>query len=140
MLLATVGRELSTLARWSALCVGQVIGLLPAALLSGSGTLLPGSAQGWSWIAGLALVTATVPQLLYTFAAQAVSASRAAAAGAAELPTMMAVGLLAFGKPVGLHDGFGALLVIAAIGVTPAIASVPRAMPRFLVGATGGNP
>ncbi len=97
VLLASVGHELSTLERWSAICVGHVAGLLPAALLSDAGTLLPVSAAGWGWVAGVALVTATLPQIAYTFASRHVSAARAAAAGAAELPTMMAVGLLAFG-------------------------------------------
>lgn len=139
VLLATVGHELSTLERWSAVCIGQVAGLLPAALLSDGGTLLPASPAGWGWVGGLALVTATLPQILYTFAARHVPAARAAAAGAAELPTMMAVGLLAFAEPLGVHEGIGALLVIAAIAVTPPVGGPRRSRPRFPAGATDGR-
>jgi len=68
------------------------------------------------------------------FAARFVSAARASAAGAAELPTMMAVGWLAFGEAVGAREVIGALLVIAAIAVTPATAPAGRRLPRFLAG------
>ena len=139
VLLATVGHDLSTLERWSAICVGHVAGLLPAALLSPAGTLLPASAGGWLWISGLALVTATVPQILYTLASRRVSPSRAAAAGAAELPTMIAVGWLAFGERLGVHETVGALLVIAAIAVTPAVAPAGRPAPRFMAAAVNGR-
>lgn len=139
VLIATAGRDLSVMERWSAVCVGHVAGLLPAALLSGSGTLFPATAEGWAWIGGIALVTATLPQILYTFAARSVSVSRASAAGAAELPTMMAIGLIAFGEPLGLNEAFGALLVVAAILVTPAVTATPATIPRFLSGATEGR-
>jgi len=139
VLLATVGHELSTLERWSAICVGHVIGLLPAALVSDGGTVLPGSAEGWLWITGLAMVTATVPQLLFTLAARYVAPARAAAAGAAELPTMLAVGWLAFGEQLGMREIVGAMLVIAAIGVTPAVATTGSRLPRFFVSAPGGG-
>jgi len=139
VLLATVGHELSTLERWSAICVGHVIGLVPAALASSGGTVLPGSAAAWPWIAGLAMVTATVPQLLYTLASRHVSPARAAAAGAAELPTMLAVGWVAFGEQLGLRETLGATLVIAAIGVTPAVAPAGRGLPRFLDNAPSGG-
>lgn len=138
VLLATVGRELSTGERWSAICLGHVVGLLPAALLSGSGALVPGSATAWLWIAGLALVTATLPQLLYTFAARAVSPSRAAAAGAVELPTMMAVGLFAFGETLGLLETVGALLVVMAVTVTPAVDPARATAPHPAVVAKRG--
>jgi len=61
VLLSTVGHDLSTLERWSAICVGHVAGLLPAAVLSDSGAIVPGYAATWAWIGGLAVVTATLP-------------------------------------------------------------------------------
>lgn len=140
VLIATAGRELSVMERWGAVSLGHVAGLLPAALLSGSGDLLPDAGRTWIWIAGIALVTATLPQILYTFAARHVSVSRAAAAGAAELPTMMAIGLLAFGEPLGINEALGAILVVAAILVTPAVSATPATAPRFLRGATEGRP
>jgi len=139
VLLCTVGHELTTLERWGAIALGHVAGLLPAALLSGHGALVPASTAGWAWIAGIAVVTATLPQILYTFAARSVSAARASAAGSAELPTMLAVGWLAFGEVIGLRECLGALLVIAAIAVTPAVAPAGGRMPRFLAGAPEGR-
>ena len=127
VVLASVGHELSTLERWSAICAGHVAGLLPAALLADGGALLPATATGWAWVGALAGVTATIPQLLFTLAARSVSPARTAAAGAAELPTMLAVGWIAFGEAVGVREIVGATLVIAAILVTPAIASGGRA-------------
>lgn len=140
VLIATTGRELSVMERWSVVSVGHVAGLLPAALLTDSGTLLPATSEGWAWIAGIALVTATLPQILYTFAARFVAVARAAAAGAAELPTMMVIGLLAFGEPLGINEAFGAVLVIAAILLTPSVSPTPAAMPRFPTDATEGRP
>lgn len=139
VLLCTAGHELTTLERWGALALGHVAGLLPAALLSGGGTLVPASTAGWAWIAGIAVVTATLPQILYTLASRSVSAARASAAGSAELPTMLAVGWLAFGEVIGLRECLGALLVIAAIAVTPAVAPAAGRMPRFPAGAPEGR-
>jgi len=136
VLLSTAGRDLSTLERWSAICIGHVAGLLPAALLSGGGALAPDSLRGWAWIAALALVTATVPQMLYTLASRSVAPARAAVAGAAELPTMLAVGWIAFGEAVGLREAFGMVLVIAAILVTPAVAPARRPVPGYPPTAT----
>lgn len=139
IVLSTVGRELSTLQRWSAVAFGHVVGLLPAALMADTGALLPASGEGWLWVAGIAVVTALVPQLCYTWAARAVSAARASAAGAFELPTMLVIGWLAFGETVGLRESAGALLVIAAIAVTPAVApSTPR-WPRVPVSEPAGR-
>lgn len=138
VMLATVGHGLTTMERWSVICVGQVAGLLPAALLADAGALLPGTAEGWAWIAGLAIVTATIPQLLFTLAARSVSASRTAAAGAAELPTMLAVGWIAFGEVVGLREATGALMVVASIMVTPAVA--PERRRRAPLGALADAP
>lgn len=122
VLLVTTGQRFTTLERWSLICVGAVIGLLPAVLARGPGTLVPQSSDGWLWVAALALVTATLPQLLYIFAARYVSPARAAASGAVELPTMIAIGWLAFAETVGLREVVGAALVVAAIATTPAIA------------------
>ena len=121
VLVATVGRDLGTRERWSVLSTGTIAGLLPAALANDPAALLPDATIGWAWITGLALVTALVPQLLYVYAARRVSPARAAATGAAELLTMLAIGALAFGEAVGAREIAGAILIIAAIGVTPAV-------------------
>jgi len=139
VMLVTAGPELTTLQRWSAVAVGNVLGLLPAALAADAGSLLPPTARDWVWIAGIALLTATLPQVLYTFAARAVSAARAGAAGAVELPIMLAVGWLAFAEPIGVRESIGGLLVVAAIAITPANGP-PAGMPRRVAGATEGRP
>lgn len=139
VLLSAVGHALTTLERWSAVAIGHVVGLLPAALLADSGSLLPATAEGWLWIAGIAGVTALVPQICYTYAARAVTAARAGAAGAAELPTMLAIGWLAFGETLGLREGAGALLVIAAIAVTPAVAPAAPRRPGVPTSAPEGR-
>lgn len=136
VLLSTVGRDLSTLERWSAICVGHVMGLLPAALLTSGGALAPDSVRGWAWVAALALVTATVPQMLYTLASRSIAPARAATAGAVELPTMLAVGWIAFGESVGLREAAGAALVLAAILVTPAVTPSRRPVPLYAATAT----
>lgn len=140
VVLSTVGHELPTLRRWSAVAFGHVVGLLPAALMADSGALLPDSGEGWLWIAGIAVLTALVPQVCYTWAARAVSAARASAAGAAELPTMLVIGWLAFGEPLGLRESAGALLVIAAVAVTPAVAPTGARMTASLATAPTGRP
>jgi drug/metabolite transporter (DMT)-like permease len=53
--------------------------------------------------------------------------ARAAAAGAFELPTMLAIGWLAFAEPLGAVELTAAALVIGAILLTPATAMRPGA-------------
>lgn len=142
--LVTAGEGLSTLERWSLLCVGTVVGVLPAALAQDPGALLPATSRGWLWIIALAAVTATIPQLLYIFAARRVLPARAAACGAVELPTMIAVGWLAFGEDVGMRETVGAALVITAIAVTPALPAPQRrgraTHPATAMDASDGRP
>lgn len=137
LLIVTVGQDLTNLERWSVICVGHVIGLLPAALLDDPAGLVPASRDGWLWLAGLAGVTATIPQLLYTFWARQVSPARAAATGAVELPTMLVVGWLAFGEALGAAELVGASMVVAAIIVTPAMAPRRAAAPARLPARAG---
>lgn len=101
--------------------VGSVAGLLPLALREGSGSLLPASAGIWETVATMGVVTALVPQLLYTVACQRVGPVRTAAAGSFELPTMFLVGWLAFGEAVGPREALSAALVLSAILVAPAV-------------------
>ena len=128
VLVATVGHDLSTMERWSVVSLGTLAGLLPAALAKDPAALFPDADIGWLWIAVLAVVTALIPQLLYVYAARHVAPARAAATGAAELLTMMAVGSLAFAEAIGLRELAGAMLIIAAIGVTPAVTPRPASL------------
>lgn len=113
---------LGTLERMSALLAGAVLGLAP--LLAGQPVeaILLARPQGWLLVAGVALLTAFLPQLLYTYAAPLVGPARAAAAGSFELPTMLAIGWFAFAEPVGPLQIGATVLLVAAILLAPAIA------------------
>mgnify|MGYP006273071403 CR=1 FL=1 len=100
---------------------GASLGLAPVAALGVDGALVPGSPEGWALLLALGVGTAFLPQLAYTLAAPRVGPARAAATGAVELPTMIAIGWLSFGEAVGLRELAAAALVIAAIFVAPAL-------------------
>lgn len=89
------------MARISAISIGSVLGLLPLVLRLEPSQIWPQTAEGWGLVAGIALVTATVPQLIYTYFAPVIGAARTATAGSVELPTMFVIGWLAFGESIG---------------------------------------
>jgi drug/metabolite transporter (DMT)-like permease len=68
-------------------------------------------------------VTALVPQLIYTFACTKIGPARAAAAGSIELPTMIAIGWLAFSEQPGSVEIVAVAMVLVAILMAPAIAA-----------------
>ena len=103
---------------------GGAVGLLPLAATAGPAALLPASSEVWLAIIGLGVLTALLPQMIYTFACPRVGPARTAMTGAFELPTMIAVGWLAFAETVGPSEMAAAALVLAAILLAPAI-SVP---------------
>lgn len=112
--------ELSVLARIAAIQLGSVLGLLPLLVATGAmATVLPATASGWWLAAGAALITALVPQLVYTIWAPRVGANRTAVAGSVELPTMFLVGLLAFSEPLGPGQWAACALVLAALFLAP---------------------
>lgn len=119
--LAALAPDLAPMEKLAATMLGTVAGLLPLAAMAGPGTLLPVSGLGWAALLGSGVLTALLPQWLYVQAAPHVGPGRAAAAGAFELPTMLAIGALAFGEVVGLREVAAAMLVVAAIGLSPAI-------------------
>lgn len=102
--------------------LGATIGLLPMLAGVDRGALLPATPDGWALIAGIALVTALVPQLLYVSAAPRIGAARTAMAGSFELPTMFLIGWLAFGEPLNLAQLAAGAAVLAAIAITPPLA------------------
>lgn len=106
--------------------VGSVAGLLPLALHEGNGSIMPSSSGAWEIVLAMGVVTALVPQLLYTVACQRVGPVRSAAAGSFELPTMFLVGWLAFGEALGVREAVSAALVLSAILLAPAIQAKPR--------------
>ena len=89
------------MARISAVSLGSVFGLAPLIMALEVEQMIPQNTQSWAWVAGIALVTATVPQLIYTYFAPMIGSARTATAGSIELPTMFVIGWLAFGETIG---------------------------------------
>lgn len=121
VLLTALTPKLGPLEKLACSLGGSALGLL-AAMLADGAPALPAEPEGWAMVAGLGLVTALAPQIAYVLAAPRVGPSRAAATGAFELPTMMAIGALAFGEAVAARELAAGALVIAAIFVSPALA------------------
>jgi len=113
-------RALSRVACFSA---GASLSLLPLMLTSAPGSVLPQTLDGWWLIAGLALGTALLPQLVYTRFAPVIGAARSAVAGSVELPTMFLVSALLLGESIGPWQWLACLLVTLAILITPARAT-----------------
>ncbi len=106
------------LVRIASVCFGSVLGLAPLMLTSSAAEVLPANAQDWILIAGIAIVTAFVPQLIYTVCSPMIGATRTAVIGSVELPTMFAVALIAFGEPVTLAQALACGLILSAILLT----------------------
>ncbi|MBO6539642.1 MAG: EamA family transporter [Rhizobiaceae bacterium] len=119
---------LKPLSRMASVTLGSVIGLAP--LMVGSDIQAVAQlviSNAWL-IAGLALATALIPQLIYTINAPIIGSARTAIAGSIELPTMFVVGWLAFAEPAGIVQLIAGAMVIASIAITP---------PRAARGVTG---
>ncbi|MBT8436076.1 MAG: DMT family transporter, partial [Gammaproteobacteria bacterium] len=108
------------IARVATFTVGASISLLPLIALSAPATVLPQNASDWQLIAGLALGTALLPQLLYTTFAPRIGAARSAVAGSVELPTMFLIGWYTLGEVIGVGQWVACLLITLAILMTPA--------------------
>lgn len=102
--------------------VGSVIGLAPVVALTDPASFIPRDGAVWITVLAMGLVTALLPQLLYTLAAPRIGPGRTAAAGAVELPTMIALGWLVFGEAVGAREILASILVLAAILLVPPVA------------------
>lgn len=110
--------RIAPLARLASVSLGSVLGLSPLVLSADPGELLPSDRSNWVLIVGIGLVTSLVPQLIYTICSPLIGASRTAVIGSIELPTMFAVGLLAFGETLTLAQGAACILVLGAIAIT----------------------
>lgn len=98
---------------------GTVAGLLPLAVIGDPAGLVPAAAGDWLWIAGMAVFSAALPQLLYTAMAPRLPEARVATLGALELPVMVAIGWLALGEALGLTDILAIILIVAAVALAP---------------------
>lgn len=110
---------LKPIVRIACVSLGSVIGLMPLLAATPLAALLPATVSGWALVAGIALGSALIPQLLYTVSAPVIGTARTAIAGSIELPTMFLVGWFAFAEPVGLAQWAACAIVIAAIALTP---------------------
>ena len=97
--------------------LGAILGLAPLVLSSEISDLLPRERSDWLLIVGIGLVTALVPQLIYTVCSPVIGASQTAVVGSIELPTMFAVGLLAFGEAVTAHQAIACAFILGAIAI-----------------------
>lgn len=132
VVLSGMSGDLNPLERAVSTLVGAIAGLLPLALYEGGGSILPSSFDELWLIVLMGLVTALVPQIMYTIACQKIGPMRTAAAGSFELPTMFLVGWLVFGETFGLLELVCALLVLSAILVAPAPGASPTQEPRVV--------
>jgi len=121
--LASKLEGISPLSRVAGLAFGAVIGLLPLVLPLAETQMLPESASDLWKIAGIGLVTALIPQLLYVSNAPLIGAQKSAMLGGIELPTMILIGWLAFGEPLSPGQFIAASLVLLAVTVTPSTPS-----------------
>jgi drug/metabolite transporter (DMT)-like permease len=103
------------MARISAISIGSVVGLLPLVVVLEGPQIFPATSQGWVWVVGIALVTALIPQLLYTYFAPMIGSARTATAGSVELPTMFAIGWLAFGETIGVAQWTTCGLILLSV-------------------------
>lgn len=106
------------LARIASVSLGSFVGLVPLMLMSNADQILPKTTDGWILIAGIAIVSALVPQLIYSVCSPIIGTSRTAVIGSVELPTMFAVSVFAFGEQVTPPQAIACVLVVSAIILT----------------------
>ena len=112
------------LMRMATFTVGASLSLLPLMMATEPAAVLPQRVDDWILVAGLALGTAFLPQLVYATFARRIGAARAAVAGSIELPTMFLIGWIALGESISWLQWFCCLLVTVAILLTPARTTV----------------
>lgn len=105
--------------RLGAVAVGATVGMSPLLATMTPAEIVPASTSGWLWVIGIGVGSALVPMTIYAAAAPTIGPARAAAAGAAELPTVFLIGAAFFGESIRAGHGFAALLIVAAIALTP---------------------
>ena len=114
---------LKPLTRVASFTFGSSLGLLPLLLVSEPAAVLPGSLSDWKLVAGLALGTALIPQLVYSTFAPRIGAARSAMAGSVELPTMFLISWFILGEVIGPVQWLACVMVTIAIVMTPARAT-----------------
>ncbi|HUV23243.1 MAG TPA: DMT family transporter [Gammaproteobacteria bacterium] len=114
---------ISPIDRVASFSLGAALSLMPLLIDTDPRAALPQTPAEWQLIAGLALATALIPQLIYTTFAHKIGAARSAVAGSIELPTMFLIGWFALGESIGPLQWLACLLITLAILLTPARAT-----------------
>ncbi|MEO0750779.1 MAG: DMT family transporter [Pseudomonadota bacterium] len=107
--------RIEPLARIASVALGATLGILPLIAGSSAAEVVPGDRETWVLVAGIALIAALVPQLIYTVCSPIIGTSRSAVFGSVELPTMFAVGVFAFGEELTAPQIVGCVLILSAI-------------------------
>jgi len=110
--------RIAPLARMASVTLGSVIALAPFMLNSTVEQAIPQDTHAWLLIAGLAIGSALIPQLIYTICSPVIGASRTAVFGSIELPTMFVVAVVAFGEPLTTPQTVACLIIVSAIVLT----------------------
>jgi len=118
--------NLAPLQRMVGFASGASIGLIPLLVPLEMHQLFPSRIEDWGYIAMLALLTAFIPQFLYSMLAPSIGPAKSAMAGSVELPTMFVIGAVVFSEQITVLHIIAAILVLAAILITPAISSHRR--------------
>lgn len=126
-ILANWMRELSPMQRIAAICLGAVVGLLPAFGLHSELAVLP-PARTWGLLLALAAGTVLIPGLIYIIAAPRIGSVRTAVIGALELPAMLFFALYFFGEHADERELVAAVAVITAI-LVGSVTARPRGRP-----------
>jgi len=116
---------LQPVSRMGIFALGSATGLVPLILTYPKAEVLPASPDLWLLMGALGVCSALVPQLLYSTFVPRIGGAKSAALGSIELPTMFAVGYLAFGERLGPREIAAGALVLVAILMTPSRRPLP---------------
>ncbi|WP_170415457.1 DMT family transporter [Ruegeria atlantica] len=109
--------RIAPLARIASVSLGSIVGLAPLMLSAEMNEIFPQDRANWLLIVGIGVVTALVPQLIYTVCSPLIGASQTAIVGSIELPTMFAVGFFAFGEAITAPQAIACAFVLSAIAI-----------------------
>ena len=118
-ILATKLGAIPPLSRIAGVGLGAVLALAPLVLALPIAAIVPQEPAHWGKVAGICLVTALGPQLLYVIHSPRVGPAKSAMLGGLELPTMLAIGWFAFAETIEPAEILAAALVLGAIAITP---------------------
>ena len=111
--------QIPPMARVSCIALGAMAGLLLLIAPGGFQEIIPATSKAMYLAVGIALITATLPQLIYANFTPQIGSAKAAIAGSVELPTMFVVGWLAFDEKISTIQWLSGILIVIAILMTP---------------------